>query len=180
MNSSVAFYAMCAIVISGVIGRFIFKKTNFVLSEKIKNHQELILNIQKSFKNDSNLLALFKEVNLKIKSESLLHNRIVFYKFWLVMQVNVNDNKIFLPFLKLFNFLSKKQNDTNQLMNMSITQHEHDLIMNDMLDYLKQEIMIKEYRFWKNVFSLWHVAHIPFLFLLVLTTVFHIYAVHAY
>jgi hypothetical protein len=33
---------------------------------------------------------------------------------------------------------------------------------------------------WERLFALWHVAHVPFVFLLVGSSVFHIFAVHAY
>ena len=33
---------------------------------------------------------------------------------------------------------------------------------------------------WERVFALWHVAHVPFVYLLVISAVVHVIAVHAY
>jgi hypothetical protein len=46
--------------------------------------------------------------------------------------------------------------------------------------YLNAEVRVAQFGAYEWMLSAWHVAHIPFVFLLVISTFVHIYAVHAY
>jgi hypothetical protein len=46
--------------------------------------------------------------------------------------------------------------------------------------YLNSVVRVSQYSAYSGLFSLWHVAHIPFVYLLILTTLVHVYAVHVY
>jgi hypothetical protein len=47
-------------------------------------------------------------------------------------------------------------------------------------DYLLTLQRVAQYRVYVRLFSLWHVAHVPFVYLMVITAVVHVIAVHAY
>jgi len=46
--------------------------------------------------------------------------------------------------------------------------------------YLNSVVRVSQYSAYAFMFSLWHVAHIPFVYMLVVTALIHVYAVHAY
>jgi hypothetical protein len=46
--------------------------------------------------------------------------------------------------------------------------------------YLDGVVRIAQFSAYERVFALWHVAHVPFVYLLVASTLVHIIAVHAY
>jgi hypothetical protein len=39
---------------------------------------------------------------------------------------------------------------------------------------------VSQFTAYERLFALWHVLHVPFVYLLVLTALFHVFAVHAY
>jgi hypothetical protein len=39
---------------------------------------------------------------------------------------------------------------------------------------------IAQFSAWERLFSWWHVAHVPFVYLMVLSAIAHVVAVHAY
>jgi hypothetical protein len=41
-------------------------------------------------------------------------------------------------------------------------------------------VRVAQYNAYERVFALWHVAHLPFVYLLVISAVVHVIAVHAY
>jgi hypothetical protein len=41
-------------------------------------------------------------------------------------------------------------------------------------------VRVAQYTAYERVFALWHVAHLPFVYLLVISAVVHVVAVHAY
>jgi hypothetical protein len=46
--------------------------------------------------------------------------------------------------------------------------------------YLEAVVRVSQFAAYARLFSFWHVAHIPFVYLLVVTTLVHIFAVHVY
>ncbi|MEX8520336.1 MAG: hypothetical protein AB3X44_17660 [Leptothrix sp. (in: b-proteobacteria)] len=46
--------------------------------------------------------------------------------------------------------------------------------------YLAAVVRVAQFSAWQRLFKLWHVAHVPFVFLLVITGIVHVIAVHAY
>ena len=46
--------------------------------------------------------------------------------------------------------------------------------------YLNAVVRVAQFTAYERLFSLWHVAHIPFVYLLVISAVVHVVAVHAY
>jgi hypothetical protein len=46
--------------------------------------------------------------------------------------------------------------------------------------YLNSVVRIAQFEAYTFLFSLWHVAHVPFVYVLILTALVHVYAVHAY
>ncbi|MGE0314997.1 MAG: hypothetical protein AB7P21_25560 [Lautropia sp.] len=46
--------------------------------------------------------------------------------------------------------------------------------------YLRAVVRVAQYAAYERLFALWHVAHVPFVYLFVATAVFHVIAVHAY
>jgi hypothetical protein len=46
--------------------------------------------------------------------------------------------------------------------------------------YLDAVVRVAQYNAYERVFALWHMAHLPFVYLLVISAVVHVIAVHAY
>jgi hypothetical protein len=47
-------------------------------------------------------------------------------------------------------------------------------------NYLRSVLRVAQFSAYERVFALWHVLHVPFVYLLLLTAGFHVFAVHAY
>ena len=46
--------------------------------------------------------------------------------------------------------------------------------------YLDAVVRVAQYTAYQRLFALWHLAHLPFVYLLVISAVVHVIAVHAY
>jgi hypothetical protein len=46
--------------------------------------------------------------------------------------------------------------------------------------YLNAVVRVAQYAAYERLFALWHLAHLPFVYLLVLSAIVHVFAVHAY
>jgi hypothetical protein len=46
--------------------------------------------------------------------------------------------------------------------------------------HLQSIVRVAQFKAYERLFALWHVAHVPFVYLLIFSALFHVYAVHAY
>jgi hypothetical protein len=46
--------------------------------------------------------------------------------------------------------------------------------------YLRSIVRVAQFSTYERVFALWHLLHLPFVYLLLITAAFHVFAVHAY
>jgi len=46
--------------------------------------------------------------------------------------------------------------------------------------YLRSVLRVAQFSAYERVFALWHLLHVPFVYLLLITACFHVFAVHAY
>ena len=46
--------------------------------------------------------------------------------------------------------------------------------------YVNGVVRVAQFGAYERLFALWHVAHVPFVYLLVISAVVHVFAVHAY
>jgi hypothetical protein len=46
--------------------------------------------------------------------------------------------------------------------------------------YLDAVVRVAQYSAYERVFALWHLAHLPFVYLLIISAIVHVVAVHAY
>jgi hypothetical protein len=47
-------------------------------------------------------------------------------------------------------------------------------------NYLRSVLRVAQFSAYERVFALWHLLHVPFVYLLLITACFHVFAVHAY
>ena len=47
-------------------------------------------------------------------------------------------------------------------------------------EHLGQVRQVARFNSFERLFSLWHVVHVPFFFMMILTALFHVFAVHFY
>jgi hypothetical protein len=46
--------------------------------------------------------------------------------------------------------------------------------------HLQSIVRVAQFTAYERLFALWHVAHVPFVYILIFSAIFHVYAVHAY
>jgi hypothetical protein len=182
LNAAVALYSMIAVAVSGVIGRFIYARVNRGLSAEQTSlrHLKTKAGLQKadirsklSFapKVEAHLVA-FEQAQIKAPARWSTYTRQVFWlpiQQWLVFRHCAAD--LTLVFDELARRQSwkksdrqKRQKNTNELVRQ----------------YLHAVTRVAQFTAYERMFSLWHVAHIPFVYLLVISAVVHVFAVHVY
>lgn len=182
MNAGVALYSMLIVAASGVVGRFIYARVN----RGLKGEQSDLKELQAKAGLDQNevrsrlafapkveeTLKAFEDAELRAKPNLLTHLRRVFWlplKQWLVYRQCVRDLR--MPIRKLAAHSGWSAEDLVRRERMA-----GKLVWR----YTHAVVRVAQYTAYARLFSLWHVAHIPFVYMLIVSAIVHVVAVHAY
>ena len=182
LNAGVALYSMIIVAISGVVGRFIYARVNRGLYGEIVSQQELKTRAGLEQESARSLLSFAPEVERTLlefaqqERDALpgwrTHMRRVFVlpvMQWVVYWRCVR--LLRAPSARLaerMNWDAPKVSERRRLA--------HKLTRR----YLNAEVRVAQFGAYEWMLSAWHIAHIPFVYLLVVSTFVHIFAVHAY
>ena len=182
LNAGVALYSMLVVAASGVIGRFIYARVNRGLHGEKASLRDL--QVQAGLEEEearsrlsfapaveTRLLA-FEQGELKAKLGWLTHTRQIFWlplTQWLTYRRCVADLRPVLDRLA-------QQEQWSQADLVRRVKQTKKLVSK----YLYAVTRVAQYTAYARLFSLWHIAHIPFVYLLVISTVVHVIAVHIY
>lgn len=182
MNAAVALYSMLLVAGSGVAGRFIFQRVNRGLHGEQSSLQDLLRRAGLDREDAHSRLAFAPAVEQRLKDfelreleprQGLLH---------LVRAV------VWLPLLQLRTYYQCVSELETLLTKMAASQKwsREDLqrrrkgARKMVGRYLESIVRVAQFSSYSFLLSLWHVAHIPFVYVLILTALVHVYAVHAY
>jgi hypothetical protein len=182
LNAAVAMYSMVAVAVSGVIGRFIYARVNRGLRgeqatlkdlQSRAGLQEADVRSRLAFapQVEARLIA-FEQTELKAKAGWLTYSRQVFWlplQQWLVYRACVADLHGVLNTLSRREHWSDKDLQQRKKYAQILVKH-----------YLTAVTRVAQFTAYERLFSLWHVAHIPFVYLLIISAVVHVFAVHMY
>jgi hypothetical protein len=182
LNAAAALYSMVVVALSGVIGRFIYSRVNRGLHGEQSSFRELQQRAGLHQREAHSRLAFAPGVEqrlLAFGAQDLTHrpdllaclNRV----FWLPVQqwwtyrACVRELDDALKRLAARGGWDPKSHAKRQQLARKLVRR-----------YLNAVVRVAQFTAYERLFSLWHVAHIPFVYLLVISSVVHVVAVHAY
>jgi len=182
LNAAVAMYSMIVVVVSGVVGRFIYLHIHRGLSGERLNLNQLKARagldqsdarsrLHFAPKVEQRLLA-FAAAELKappgwatwLRQVLLLpaHMWAVYLRCALELRAPLHDMALRRQWSRAD--LSRRKRLSRKLARR----------------YLTSVVKVAQFTAYERLFRLWHLAHVPFLYLLVISAVVHVIAVHAY
>lgn len=182
LNAAVALYSMVIVALSGVIGRFIYARIHRGLRGEIVTFKELQTRAGLDQEEVRSRLSFAPKVETALREFELVElqakgNVATYFRqvFWLPV-------KQWLIYLRCVRELREP------MRRLSIHSHwsDEDFVRRTRLArklvrrYLNAVVRVSQYTAYERLFSLWHVAHIPFVYLMVISALVHVFAVHAY
>jgi hypothetical protein len=182
MNGSVALYSMLLVALSGVIGRFVYRHIHRGLygKELTLAGAENILNW--SQESVGSVFSMRPDIEQRLKEfQAYANARLdsIPQRLWRFMSLRhkgkVLSRQIRHDLKKTMSAEAKKNKwGRGQLrLNFVIAKQQVD-------DFVMAVIQYAQLGSWTRLFSLWHVAHVPFLYLLLFSGIAHVIAVHLY
>lgn len=170
-NSNVALFSMLLVVFSGLVGRYLFRQTHKGLYGKQLNYEELRnqhliykKNLQQSSLNTDQVCLLLDEIESisNDPDKSLIHS-------WKnILKVRKKSKQLYRQLKKLTKKITVQQ--------------RHPII--DLKTNVQAELQTLQsmagLAFYNRLFSIWHVVHLPFFYMLIVTAIVHVVVVHMY
>jgi hypothetical protein len=181
INSIIAFFCMSLVAVSGLIGRFIYVRIHHGLYGRRKTLQEL--KEQQSI-GEQNLRTKF---HFSPQLEQRLHQ---FEAMALAPDRGLLRNAwrfVALGPVAVWTYHQSCRDLLHSLQQMGVGEamprelkRRYAYGKAFIRTYLKSVQAASQFQTYERLFSLWHVVHIPLMFLLVITGVIHVIAVHMY
>lgn len=182
LNAAVALYSMLLVAGSGVVGRFIYLRVHRGLSGQKLNLQQLQSRAGLDESEARSRLHFAPEVEARLLafSEAQL-GAAANWSTWL-RQVFVLPVQMWLVYWQCVAGLR------HPLIQLARRRHwsAEDLSRRRYLArklvrrYLANVVRVAQFSAYERLFALWHVVHVPFIYILVISSVVHVIAVHAY
>lgn len=182
MNARVALYAMLLVVFSGVVGRFLYRRVH----RGLYGRQLCLADAQGELAESMERLGAVYSLLADIEPRLQGFHRHAFTtpaglpgRVWHFIALRAASRRLALSI----------QHDVRKVLSRlvkegGLTRGEgkaHYLLAKQQTDrYLSAIVSVSQFKQWERLFSLWHAVHIPFLYLLLISGVIHVIAVHMY
>ena len=180
LNSQVALYCTLLVAASGLIGRYLYAKIHHGLYGRKADLQQLMK--QASLASGSGAANLLPELLEKMAE----YDRLVLVRPETVLQSALLPLRLaYQTRLARFqlNGLIRRRLTVKAIQSPIVDEHRVRLekaCRRYVSAHLAQIRRVAEFGFYERLFSLWHVLHLPFFYMLVLSATIHVIAVHMY
>jgi hypothetical protein len=182
LNAGVALYSMCVVVASGVVGRFIYVRIHRGLDGERTSLRELRERAGLVEDNARSRLHFCPAVEQRLMAfeQRELHAQPAWATH--LRQATVLPLQQWITYLSCVRELRKPLHELAGQHGWSAADlRRRKRRARRLVDqYLHAVVRVAQYGAYERVFALWHLAHLPFIYLLVISAVVHVIAVHAY
>lgn len=182
INGSIALSAMLLVALSGVVGRFVYRHIHRGMYGREMTLAELEAEFKERQAHISSVFSLQPDIEKRLKEfHQLAFAELdsVPKRLWRFMTLRHKGKRLSRRVRhdarKVLAAEAKKQNwpHAQLMLNYSLAKRQID-------DYIYAIIRLAQLSSWVKLFSLWHIAHLPFIYLMVISGIAHVIAVHLY
>ena len=173
INASIALYCMLLVAGSGLIGRFVYTRIHKGLYGSRSSLKEAHEQLTGSIVDVKSRLYLFPKVELWVddfETQALEAKRGFIAGIW-----------YFLSFdLRRILLVWRCKRNINEVLGADRMQDISKEAAQSVSDYLMQIQTVAQFKKCEQIFSAWHILHIPLMYMMVATAIFHVIWVHMY
>ena len=182
LNATVALFSMLIVAGSGVAGRFLYVRIHRGLHGQKINFMEL----------QTRAGLAEGEMKSRLRFAPEVAERLLAFEAHALSRgsrwSHVFSNAMLLPFRQRLVFAESARDLSSRLRvvakerGWSKTQYRRRRrhVVSLTRQYLLSVVRVAQFSAFERLFALWHVLHVPFVYLLIVTACFHVFAVHAY
>lgn len=179
LNSKVALFCTLLVAASGMVGRYLYEGIHHGLYGSKSTLKEVAEGLEKSIASGqmSTLLAPIREELSALDRRALEPPVSIVTSVALHFAIAWQTRR---AYRRLVN-LTRRELVRRSMISPAVDFHADRLeesIRRHLKDHLGQLRQVARFNCFERLFSLWHVVHVPFFFMMILTALFHVFAVH--
>lgn len=182
LNAAVAFYSMLIVAGSGIIGRFIYTKIHHGLYGRqatLRERQEHLGLAGDSLKSKFHFAPSVEQRLRTLEAYATDQTRPGFLGVRRFAAITVRARYVYWrSMFEVQRILSRAA--VERRWPRGERAHRIRVARRMLKGYLSELQEVAQFRTYERLFSLWHVLHVPFVFMLVLSTIVHVVYVHMY
>lgn len=182
MNSRIALYSMLLVALSGIIGRFVYRHVHKGLYGKELTLAGVQDQMRISQQQIGSVFALSRDIQTALqtfKSYATDDMPSVLQRLWRFMTLRhrgkVLRRKVRHTVKKVLAAEARRNEWSKGQLRLNYV-----VAIKEVDNYIEHIVQYVQLRVWLRLFSLWHIAHVPFIYLLVFSGIAHVIAVHLY
>ena len=182
LNSRIALFSALIVAASGLVGRFIYTKIHHGLYGRKANLKELLAKVKLTGPATGLVGTYIPELMKRIEAfdrRVLVPPKGILESITLPLALAV---KTRVQYLRLLRF-SRRRLKLEAVLSPVVAEHQDRLeqaTRRYVSNHLRHVRRVAEFTAYERLFSLWHKVHLPFFFMLVISTVIHVVVVHLY
>ncbi len=178
INAMVALGSMLLVASSGIVGRYLYRRIHRGLYGCRTNQEELQQVLEKRLREVMSSMEIPIEVKAEIKNYAQLVSEIPTGRIRRLLHVASLGMRRTIAARNTHRMMARQAKMANTVLHGKLADL-HDLLLN-IDEALKAVQTTAQFSTYERLFAQWHAVHIPFLFMLVITAIVHVVAVHAY
>jgi hypothetical protein len=181
INAGVAMFSMLLVAGSGVFGRFFYTKIHHGLYGRQASMRELQVEVEQTGDLQSKL-GFVPDIQQKLvqfhrqASENMTEGKI---KLLSSIMIGVRSSMLFWSLKKALRRAMWDKAGANVQQQASLEKLYNEYA-NFIHTYLKAVRDVSQFHTYQELFSWWHILHIPLVYMLVFSAIFHVISVHMY
>lgn len=182
MNGRVALYAMLLVAFSGVVGRFLYRHLHRGLYGRQLTLADAENDLKASVASLDSVFALQPDIELRLRAfyeENFAHLDSVTLRVWRFTTLHWRSRRLAREIRRDTKLALKRLGREKHIPRSELI-ISHNLAKEQVVRYLDAVVRASRFAGWERLFSLWHVVHIPFIYLLLFSGIVHVIAVHMY
>lgn len=182
MNGRIALYSMLLVAVSGIVGRFIYRHIHRGLYGRHLTLMDAKSEIKASVDNLGSVFMLRPDIETRLKAfydQAMKPLDSVWARIWRFLALRWRARKLALAIRQDAKRALSQLGRQRRLPRAELALSYR--LARDQVDkFLDAVVRTAQLAGWERLFAAWHVVHIPFLYLLVLSGIVHVVAVHMY
>jgi hypothetical protein len=182
MNGRVALYAMLLVALSGLIGRFLYRHIHKGMYGQHLTMREAEEDLNKSTDDVRSIFAEHPTIQARLtafRTDAFAHEPNFWKRIVRFVTLKSRGHRLSLAIRNgIKKALLQAKHDNRMTRNQRILTYQ--LAKQKTDTFVDAVCEAAQLAGWERLFSLWHVLHVPFLYLLVVSGIVHVVAVHMY
>jgi hypothetical protein len=181
-NGSIALYTMLLVAASGLVGRYFYSRVNHGLYGRQRTLGDVTAEMQASLSGVQSVFVLRSDLEPRLMAfhrYAFAGNLPLWRRAWRFVILRRRGRQLYRRLRKDAKRALRRRRHDDRVDRAELVL-SYQLAKEQFVRFIDAVVDASQFRLWERLLSIWHLVHVPFIYLLVFSGVVHVAAVHMY